>query len=181
MDTRMKIKHRTELHKLMGVDLVGAEIGVASGLNSNDMLMDWPIKTLYLVDVWQTIKGQAGDASSPQSWHDFNLESTKRLMKRHGEKAVFMRGTSVEMARKIESDSLDFIYIDSDHSYDGVRADLYAWFHKVKTGGVIAGHDYLNRSYGVRRAVTEFARGAYDVFTVPEHKREDASFYFIKT
>lgn len=177
----MNIKHRTELHKLMGVDLVGAEIGVASGLNSNDMLMDWPIKTLYLVDVWQTIKGQAGDASSGQEWHDFNFESTKRLMKRHGKKAVFMRGKSVEMAEKIDNDSLDFIYLDSDHSYEGVRDDLIAWFHKVKTGGVIAGHDYLNIAYGVRRAVHEFTSNTYKVFTIPEHKTEDASFYFIKT
>lgn len=177
----MNIKHRTELNKLMGTDLIGAEVGVASGLNSNDMLMDWPMKTLYLVDVWQTIKGQSGDASSGQEWHDFNLESTKRLMKRHGKKAVFMKGKSVEIAPKIENNSLDFIYLDSDHSYDGVRADLLAWFHKVKTGGVIAGHDYLSRQYGVHRAVNEFAAGSYEVFTVPEHKREDASFYFIKT
>ena len=80
----MEIKHRTELSKLMpNRKLIGAEIGVASGLNSNDMLMNCDIKTLYLVDNWKCISNQKGDGSSPQSWHDFNYESTKRLMKNH--------------------------------------------------------------------------------------------------
>lgn len=177
----MVIKHRTELNKLMPKrKLVGVEVGVASGLNSNDMLMNWNLKKLYLVDNWGCIEGQAGDASSPQEWHDFNYESTKRLMVNHKSKAVFLKGTSVEMSKKVKDNSLDFAYIDSDHSYEGVKADLEAWFPKVKTGGVIAGHDVLNQAYGVEQAVMEFCKDKYEVFIVPEHKAEDASFYFIK-
>ena len=174
-----RIKHRTELNKLMpSTKLVGAEIGVASGLNANDMLMNWNVKTIYLVDAWECVATQKGDASSPQDWHDFNYKSTERLMENHKGKAVFLKGNSVEMAKSVKNGSLDFIYIDGDHSYEGVMADLKAWAPKVKKGGLISGHDVLNPAYGVKQAVEEFAKD-YDVVIVPELKDEDASFYFI--
>jgi hypothetical protein len=40
--------------------------------------------------------------------------------------------------------SLDFVYIDADHSYEIVKKDIKSWYPKVKIGGVIAGHDYYN-------------------------------------
>ena len=36
----------------------------------------------------------------------------------------------------------DFVYIDGDHSYNGAKSDLIHFFPKVRTGGLIAGHDY---------------------------------------
>ena len=174
------IKHRTQLNQLMPKrKLVGAEIGVASGLNANEMLMNWDIKTLYLVDNWECVPTQKGDASSPQSWHDFNLESTKRLMANHKGKSILLKGESKDMADKIKDESLDFIYIDGDHSYEGVMSDLKSWVRKVKKGGVVSGHDFLNIAYGVKEAVEQFANGT-EVITIPENKDEDASFYFIK-
>lgn len=38
--------------------------------------------------------------------------------------------------------SLDFVFIDGDHTREGVKRDIIAWLPKVKPGGVIAGHDY---------------------------------------
>lgn len=49
---------------------------------------------------------------------------------------------SVQAARGYENQSLDFVYIDADHSYDGVVEDLHAWVPKIKQTGVIGGHDY---------------------------------------
>jgi hypothetical protein len=175
------IKHRTELYKLMPKrKLIGAEVGVASGLHSNEILMNWNIKKLFLVDAWECMPTQKGDASSPQSWHDFNHESTVRLMKNHGAKFKILRGLSTAMAKNIINESLDFVYIDSDHSYEGVMADLKAWTPKVKKGGLVSGHDYLNKAYGVFEAVKDFTQGEFEAITIPEHKEEDAGFYFIK-
>ena len=62
------------------------------------------------------------------------------------------------MIKQIPEDSLIFAYVDCDHSFSGCYSDLMNIYPKVKVGGVIAGHDYLNASYGVNRAVTEFTK-----------------------
>ena len=65
-----------------------------------------------------------------------------------------MRMDSVEAAKRVEDGSLDFVFIDGDHSYDGCKRDIAAWTPKVKLGGWIGGHDYSER-WGVKRAVDE--------------------------
>ena len=64
------------------------------------------------------------------------------------------RGDSVQMASSYEDDSLDFVFIDGDHRYEMVKADIQAWLPKVKSGGIISGHDY-GWCTDVRRAVHE--------------------------
>lgn len=55
-----------------------------------------------------------------------------------------------------KDNTLDFVFIDADHSYEGVRRDVDAWLPKVKVGGVIAGHDFRNGfGFGVVDAVLE--------------------------
>lgn len=54
---------------------------------------------------------------------------------------------------------IDLLWIDGDHSYEGVRRDLEDWAGLVKPGGLLACHDYAHRE-GVRRAWDEMIRGA---------------------
>jgi len=68
---------------------------------------------------------------------------------------------SAEFARELDDECLDAVYIDADHSHAAVLADLAAWAPKVRRGGVISGHDYLDGVlpegvFGVRSAVLEF-------------------------
>ena len=49
---------------------------------------------------------------------------------------------SVEASKLYEDESLDFVFIDGDHSYEAVQADIKAWLPKVKPGGCLAGHDW---------------------------------------
>jgi len=61
------------------------------------------------------------------------------------------------MVEQIKDKSLDFVYIDGDHTFDFVIMDIILWFKKVKVGGVVAGHDfYPFRRAGVIPAVTTF-------------------------
>ncbi len=48
---------------------------------------------------------------------------------------------STEAAALFADGSLDVVFIDAAHDYDSVRADVRAWYPKVRTGGVIAGDD----------------------------------------
>jgi predicted O-methyltransferase YrrM len=53
-----------------------------------------------------------------------------------------LRLPSVEAAKTFADKSLDFVFIDGDHAYESVCADIDAWLPKVKPGGLLAGHDY---------------------------------------
>lgn len=73
-----------------------------------------------------------------------------------------VRKTSLEAASDFEDGSLDFVFIDASHHYEDVAEDIRAWLPKVRTGGVLAGHDYYpgGEYYpGVRRAVDESLKG----------------------
>lgn len=52
------------------------------------------------------------------------------------------RMRSLDAVAQFPDKSLDWVYIDGDHSYEAVKADLVAWLRKVKTGGVLVGDDY---------------------------------------
>jgi predicted O-methyltransferase YrrM len=92
--------------------------------------------------------------------YDKFIQNTERL--RHILKPVV--GLSVEVSKQYADDSLDFVFIDGDHRYECVLADIRAWLPKVKAGGVIAGHDY-GWWPDVRRAV-------HEVFGEPDGKCE---------
>lgn len=66
---------------------------------------------------------------------------------------------SVRAARLFPDGGVDFCFIDGDHSYESVTADLSAWWPKIKPGGILAGHDYRQRNswlIDVTRAVHDF-------------------------
>jgi len=59
---------------------------------------------------------------------------------------TFIRKFSVDAAKEIPDGSLDFLYLDANHTLQYVIADLAAWVPKVRKGGIIAGHDFVQRS-----------------------------------
>lgn len=71
---------------------------------------------------------------------------------------VAIQGDSVDVARPYGDHSLDAVFIDADHTYEAVKADIEAWLPKVKHGGILAGHDFCEfapMNFGVVRAVQE--------------------------
>jgi methyltransferase family protein len=183
----MEIKYRTEFGELLkhlGLEGPAVEIGVAEGRNAESIASWSSVTTLYLIDSW-THLNQKGDGFQPQDWHDFNLSETKRRMQPFSNKAIYLRGLSLDMVRAIEDDSLIFAYLDGDHSYNGFTGDLSAIYSKVKSGGVIAGHDYLNPAYGVNSGLHDFIQDSQydedDIHQTEEDGDESmVSFWFIK-
>jgi predicted O-methyltransferase YrrM len=71
-----------------------------------------------------------------------HAQCLQNLARFHGENVEIWRRPSLEAVGQFADDSLDLAFVDGDHSFDAVMADLRAWSAKVKPGGVIAGHDF---------------------------------------
>ena len=116
---------------------VGAEVGVQSGRFSEVICKKNPGVKLYAIDPWTPY----ADITSNQEEIDaFEAETRTRL---EPYKSEIMKMTSLEAADRIEDDSLDFVYIDGNHDFINVTQDLHAWSPKVRSGGIISGHDCL--------------------------------------
>lgn len=182
MEQVKTIQYRKELPQLMkelGLPMIAAEVGVAEGFFSRDLLAEG-IELLYSIDYWDHIPGIAGDGNQPKHWHQKNFHATKERLKPFGLRSIILKGKSKDMAEKVPDDTLGLLYIDCDHSYYGVISDLITWESKVVNGGIIAGHDFINPAYQVKQAVEDFCRGKYSIHVIPEDKEVDAGFYFIK-
>jgi hypothetical protein len=60
------------------------------------------------------------------------------------DRAIMLRASSDKAADMFGDSTLDFVYIDANHSYECVKKDLETWYPKVRSGGFICGHDYLD-------------------------------------
>ena len=140
----------------------GAEIGVWAGRFSRRLLQRPDLK-LLMVDSWEG-DGTAYTEQDVDNFHgnlsqkeqDFYkktaIERTEFAANRR--KIVAMR--SLEAANCIADGSLDFVFIDADHSYEGCKADIEAWRPKLRRGGLLSGHDYSEKFPGVMQAVNEY-------------------------
>jgi O-methyltransferase len=176
------IQHRSQLPELMlllKLPMVAVEAGVAEGNFSRDLL-NLGIEKLYSVDAWETLN-QRGDGGFDQHWHDMNYILAKEKLSPFGEKSIVLRGRSVEMANHILDNSCGLVYIDCDHSYEGVAADIEMYWPKLVKGGIMAFHDYESTQYGVKRAVGDFAVENYlEIHLIPENQPCDAGAWIIK-
>ncbi len=155
----MTITTREDLPKLMkhlNLPMVVAEVGTAEGIFSQEMY-GWDLEKLYLIDIWERVPFISGCASFEQKWHDSNYE---RVMGLFGDKpnVVMLKGFSYKMAEQIPDESCGLIYVDADHTYEGVKSDIETFWRKLVNGGIMAFHDFGNMQYGVNRAVQEFTK-----------------------
>ena len=177
----MTLKYRRDLPifmKELGIPLIGAEIGCAEGFNAADLLRNG-MEKLYMVDIWQQADVK-GDGANNDEWHEKNYRAAMFRIEQWKDKAVVLKGFSADMVKNVPDESLGLVYLDAGHSYPDVYMDLLMWFPKLMKGGIMAGHDYLNKAYGVKEAVAEFVGDRFKVSVIPEDKDEDAGFWFRK-
>lgn len=107
---------------------------------------------VHCVDLWDTypLTGDAGKYTWEEIEASFDARAQVALnITKH-------KGDGCAIAQTVADESLDFVYIDADHSYESVMKDLAAWTPKVRANGFIGGHDYSFFTIGVVRAVTDF-------------------------
>jgi hypothetical protein len=152
----LKISDRIFMLRLMPKNSVVAEIGVFKGQFSAEILDITKPSQLHLVDLWPNKPIQSGG----QMLNCYDAyQSVQHRFKNEIEqnKVVLHRELSAYASQEFENEYFDWIYIDAGHHYEAVKTDLACWYPKVKTGGLITGHDYTEKpQHGVFQAVNEF-------------------------
>ncbi|WP_259669481.1 MULTISPECIES: class I SAM-dependent methyltransferase [unclassified Rhizobium] len=161
-----RLKSRQFLCDLLPKGGVGAELGVFTGLFSTILLDRARPKSAYFVDPWWLIFGNrypdwgiytANGRLSTRRAHDV---ASRRIKKNaHGASVSVHVAYSVPFLEQLPDDHLDWVYLDSSHSYAGTAEELKVLRRKVKPGGIVAGddwHDTLGHTHsGVAVAIRE--------------------------
>lgn len=175
------IHHREELHRLI-TDL-GLKTGVEVGTQKAEYavyLLENTDLYLYLVDVWQHLENYDDIANVLDEIQESYLQEALHNLTAYATRYSIIRKFSVEASGQFSDESLDFVYIDANHSYASTTADLEAWYPKIRVGGLISGHDYLDSgsNFGVKSAVTDFLINKEHKLNIT--KEPWPSWYFIK-
>lgn len=125
----------------------GIELGVQRGAYAETILGQWTkCKQYTLVDVWGQQENYDDIANVSNDEQEAILrEAHSRLDKfgKRGTKVEFLRMLTSEAAPHIPDGSLDFVYVDARHDYCGVKEDMELYWPKLREGGIMAGHDFV--------------------------------------
>lgn len=105
------------------------------------------------VDRWGGENGGKTRYVPTRNWEDVEYEARERLGRL--DNVTIHKGNTVEMANEFRDGSLDFVYVDASHGYESVKKDIKAWMPKLKSTGIMGGHDYIAGSSRVAKAVDE--------------------------
>jgi hypothetical protein len=143
--------------------IIGVELGVYVGHNSYELLNNLNFSKLYLVDAWDSEINSTWGTSSYSldhiTWGKEALDSVySKIVERFGEhkNVEIIRAESGKATEYIEDNYCDFVFIDAAHSYKAVLRDCQLWYPKIKSGGILCGHDLLLDD--VRNAVDTFSQ-----------------------
>lgn len=142
---------------------VGVEVGVRDGGYSKTLMNANPGLTLYGVDPYEPHQGYR-DHVRKSTFEAFETEAHTKL---DGfERYHFIRDYSHNAVHQFEDGSLDFVYIDGDHSFYNATQDIELWSKKVRPGGIVSGDDYFKHKGKARIHVYQVVNGYTDAWGI---------------
>ena len=134
-------------------NLTIVEVGVARGGNVLDTFDKIDEFIEYFIGIDPYVSGyDESDIFSQKKQEEMDYCYSYVLNKIQNPKFKLYRTTSKKISPLFNNESVDAVYIDGDHTYEGVLNDITSWKDKVKKGGIIVGDDY-ELFDGVREAV----------------------------
>jgi len=121
----------------------GVEVGVKEGAFALHNLNKWKSCESYkLVDLWKQQVNYKDIANVDNQKQEIFMKTTEKTLEPFKDIVEYYKMYSVEAAKQMKKESLDFAYIDARHDYCGVMEDIKAYWPLIKPGGIMAGHDY---------------------------------------
>ena len=149
-----------KLLKEFGLTSNGVEVGVKEGKFTKHLLGTFPKMTIVGVDPYEF--QPKSDELGYESYLKWNFDNIIKGLGRNtsnfGDRFRLVRKYSADAATEFDDHSFDFVFIDAQHTYEGVKDDIRLWRNKVRPGGLLCGHDYdytRPRFADVIRAVDE--------------------------
>lgn len=124
---------------------VGSYLGASSCFIAAGIKKTRKKAKLYCVDTWENDAMTEGERETFQIF----IENTEK----YRDIIVPLRGTSVNVAKTFKK-MIDFLFIDGDHSHEGVKADVEAWVSKLNKNALVVFHD-IGWAEGVQRVIKE--------------------------
>ena len=121
---------------------VGAEIGVLRG-EFTEKFCQAGLK-IYGIDPWISYNNYR--RHSREEPYEVMYENTKKRLTPYD--CTILRKLSMDALNDFADGSLDFVYIDGNHTLRYIVEDIYEWNRKVRIGGVVSGHDYATNIRG---------------------------------
>ena len=119
----------------------GVEIGVNKGSNALRIIRAVPDCKLYCIDPWETYDGMNDFTDENERKRTFT--ATSKILGDF-DNIEIIKKTSMDAIEQFKDYSLDFVYIDGNHEWPYVSGDLFFWSQKVRSGGIVSGHDYVS-------------------------------------
>lgn len=131
----------------------GVEVGVKEGENLFFIMDHCKNLKMTGIDAWE----QQLSEENGENYANWNMsalyEKVLNGAEKYGDRLKIIKSFSVDAANLFEDKSLDFVFIDAQHTYDSLSKDILAWGPKVKDSGKLLGHDI--HFPGVLKAVKE--------------------------
>lgn len=161
--------------KNLGYKLVGIEIGVELGRNIAYMLQECP-NIMKIIGIDPYLPYNDWDKPITEEEQIKTLEKSKFYLSQYCSRFELIKKTSKEAVDLFETESVDYIFIDGDHSYEGVLLDCKLYYDKLKKGGIFMGHDWWLGS--VQSAVNKFREE--NNITIPLNYTDNDVWYWTK-
>lgn len=172
----------------------GVEIGTHRGDFTKVLADTWsahlnsPNGALFTIDNYHIGYSHRDPIASINRNRNLDQRAAYVNLLEYHQKILFVHEDSVIAANRFQPNSMDFVYLDGNHEREYIEQDLKMWWSKIKSGGILAGHDWdCQRNPGfpwretVRPAVCEFAeRHRVPVYIVPDPDFNPESYYIVK-
>ena len=159
-----------ETWKRIKKDSIGVELGVWKGESSEKFLRR--TEHLHLVDPWSTIAYEDSDefgdyqgyldrysmlvsSNNPKEFQKYYDDIASGVYDKFKDQSVTIHRCTTDEFFNYFNETVDWVYIDALHSFDGCLSDLRNSLKIIKPGGFIFGDDYGNKK-GVIKAVNTF-------------------------